>query len=173
MRQETLNIELDKYTRGIYVGFGFGYNYFTNGPLSYYIKPDSTVAQYGKPNGMSFIFSGFVAYKINPKNSIIFNVPLGDITSRQDYRVGIFNKKMAGGLGYGYNMGSVSIIGIINISPYEELAFDLLTDEKFEGRKFSSLDMKDFPTVTKFSPSITIGFSYNFIAPDKLSFENF
>jgi hypothetical protein len=171
--KKSLTKELANYTNGVFFGLGFGYNYYVNGPYSFYLKPDSSLGRFGKTNGMSFILSGFIAYKISPKHSVIFNVPLGDITNREDYRIGLFNKKIAGGLGYGYNMGNISIVGIVNLSPYESIEYDLVSEEKFEGDRYTMIDIQNYPTSTRYSPSFTFGLSYNFIAPEKFLFNGF
>lgn len=170
---ETLKSDLSRYKTGIFFGLGFGYNYFMNAPLTYYVQEDSTLASYGETRGMSFILSGFLAYKITPKHSVIFNVPLGDITNRDDFRIGLFNKKMAGGLGYGYNLGNVSIICIVNVSPYEQIAYNILKAERFEEDQFTRIDPGIYPNVTRYSPSCTIGLSYNFAAPERFIMEGF
>ena len=105
-----LGNELSQYKNGIFFGIGFGFNYFTSSPPKYYIKNDSTIGEYGNENGLSFILSGFMAYKIKEKHSLIFNVPLGDVTNREEFKIGLFNQKMAGGIGYGRNLGNVSLI---------------------------------------------------------------
>ena len=168
-----LNNELERHQRGVFLGLGFGYNYFINGPRTYYVRPDSTIGRYGRTSGMSFMFSGFVAYKITERHSIIFNMPLGDITNREDYRVGLFNKRIAGGLGYGYNMGNISIVGIVNVSPYEEIEYDLIRDQQVNEEAYTPVNQSGYPTSTFYSPSFTIGFSYNFLAPEKFWMNSF
>ena len=157
-----LNSELKGYKNGVFFGIGFGFNYFTSSPPKYYVKNDSTIGEYGNENGLSFILSGFMAYKIKEKHSLIFNVPLGDVTNREEFKIGLFNQKMAGGIGYGRNLGNVSLIFIMNISPYESIESDLLADEKFEMEKYTKIDPQDYPSTTRYSPSFTFGFSYNF-----------
>ncbi|MCB9261357.1 MAG: hypothetical protein H6607_03120 [Flavobacteriales bacterium] len=161
-----LENQVNRFKNGIFLGLGFGFNYFFNNPQSYYVKPDSTLGTYGRTNGMSFILSGFMAYKISEKNSLIFNVPLGDVTNRDEFKIGLFNQKMAGGIGFGRNLGNVSLIGIINISPYEQVEYELIKNEKFEYEKFTKITPDDLPSTTRYSPSITFGFSYNFL-PEK------
>ncbi|MFT7592385.1 MAG: hypothetical protein ACI9UJ_002321, partial [bacterium] len=164
-----LNLELNGYKNGIFFGIGFGFNYFTSSPPKYYIKNDSTIGEYGNENGLSFILSGFMAYKIKEKHSLIFNVPLGDVTNREEFKIGLFNQKMAGGIGYGRNLGNVSLIFIMNISPYEYIEKDLLLEEKFEMEKYTKIDPHDYPSSTRYSPSFTVGFSYNFQTSGKFN----
>jgi len=168
-QESKLKQELNKYKTGIFFGVGFGFNYFTSSPPQYYVKSDSTMGEYGNQSGMSFILSGFMAYKIHEKHSVIFNVPLGDITNREEFKIGLFNQKMAGGIGYGRNMGSVSMIFIVNISPYDIIQHELLEGEKFEMEKYTPINTSDYPSTTVYSPSFTIGFSYNFQAGNKLN----
>ena len=168
----TLGKELSQYKNGIFFGIGFGFNYFTSSPPKYYIKKDSTIGEYGNENGLSFILSGFMAYKIKEKHSLIFNVPLGDVTNRDEFKIGLFNQKMAGGIGYGRNLGNVSLIFIMNISPYESIEKDLLSEEKFDMEKYTKIDPKDYPSTTRYSPSFTIGFSYNFQGAGQLNPSN-
>jgi hypothetical protein len=162
LENKELDGELKQYKNGIFFGIGFGFNYFTSSPPKYYIRNDSSIGEYGNENGLSFILSGFMAYKIKEKHSLIFNVPLGDVTNRDEFKIGLFNQKMAGGIGYGRNLGNVSIIFIMNISPYEYLEKELLMEEKFEMDKYTKIDPRDYPSTTRYSPSFTIGFSYNF-----------
>ena len=157
-----LGNELSQYKNGIFFGIGFGFNYFTSSPPKYYIKNDSTIGEYGNENGLSFILSGFMAYKIKEKHSLIFNVTLGDVTNRVECKIGLFNQKMAGGIGYGRNLGNVSLIFIMNISPYESIEKELLSEEKFDMEKYTKIDPRDYPSTTRYSPSFTIGFSYHF-----------
>jgi len=163
---QTENMELDnelkKYKNGVFFGIGFGFNYFTSSPPKYYVKNDSTIGEYGNENGLSFILSGFMAYKIKEKHSLIFNVPLGDVTNREEFKIGLFNQKMAGGIGYGRNLGNVSLIFIMNISPYESIEKELLLEEKFDMEKYTKINPSDYPSTTRYSPSFTVGFSYNF-----------
>lgn len=98
------------------------------------------------------------------KNTVLFfNVPLGDFTRNSQNAIGLFNQKLAGGLGYGYHISGVAVIGIINISPYEKLAPEILGGKKIEGDVYSKLNLKDYPTSAAYSPSFTIGMSYNFV----------
>ncbi|MFT4521432.1 MAG: hypothetical protein ACI8ZN_000363 [Bacteroidia bacterium] len=168
-----LKTQLTRFTSGVYVGLGFGYNYFLKGPKSYYVKPDSSLGSYGQARGTSFILSGFMAYKIKPKHSVIFNVPLGDFTNRDDFKIGLFNKKMAGGLGYGYNVGSVSMILIVNLSPYDVIEYEVLKNKKFSEEEYALILPENYPSTTAYSPSFTVGFSYNFLASDKVKINSF
>lgn len=158
-----LQKELDRYKNGVFFGLGFGFNYFLNSPPNYYVASDSSLGKYGNESGISFILSGFIAYKIKEKHSLIFNVPLGDLTNRDEFKIGVFNQKMAGGIGYGRNLGDVSIICIVNISPYDQIEYEVLKDEQFEMAKYTPIDPADYPSSTHYSPSFTVGFSYNFI----------
>lgn len=164
-----LGKELSQYKNGIFFGIGFGFNYFTSSPPKYYVKNDSTIGEYGNENGLSFILSGFMAYKIKEKHSLIFNVPLGDVTNREEFKIGLFNQKMAGGIGYGRNLGNVSLIFIMNISPYESIERELLAEEKFDMEKYTKIDPRDYPSTTRYSPSFTLGFSYNFQSGGQLN----
>lgn len=157
-----LKTELQRFKNGVFFGLGFGFNYFVNSPPKYYVTSDSTIGEYGSESGLSFILSGFMAYKVNEKHSLIFNVPLSDVTNREEYKIGLFNQKMAGGLGYGRNLGNVSLIFIMNVSPYNVLERELLEEEKFQYEKYSLVNPSDYPNTTKYSPSFTLGFSYNF-----------
>lgn len=157
-----LKTELTRFKHGVFFGLGFGFNYFVNSPPKYYVTSDSSIGEFGSENGLSFILSGFMAYKVNEKHSLIFNIPLSDVTNREEFKIGLFNQKMAGGLGYGRNLGNVSLIFIMNVSPYNVLEKELLKDEKFEYEKYSLINPSDYPSTTKYSPSFTLGFSYNF-----------
>ena len=50
----------------------------------------------------------------------------------------------------------------MNISPYESIEKELLSEEKFDMEKYTKIDPRDYPSTTRYSPSFTIGFSYNF-----------
>ena len=50
----------------------------------------------------------------------------------------------------------------MNISPYESIERELLRDEKFDLEKYTKIDPHDYPSTTRYSPSFTVGFSYNF-----------
>lgn len=158
-----LEKKLRLYEHGTYWGLSLGFNYFLNNPPNYYIKPDSTIGTIGSPKGLSFLVSAIVGYKFNEKHSFIFNVPLGDFTRNSQNAIGLFNQKLAGGLGYGYHISGVAIIAILNISPYEKLAPELLDGKKIEGDIYSKIDLNSYPTSTAYSPSFTIGMSYNFV----------
>ncbi len=160
--------ELEQYQKGVFFGLGFGFNFFINSPPKYFIKPDSTIGSYGESNGVSFILSGFMAYKLDANNSLIFNVPLGDVTNREEFKIGLFNQKMAGGIGYGRNIGNISMILIVNMSPSEYIELDIIQQEKFEEEKYSKVNPSNYPSTTRYSPSFTIGFSYNFKSNDRL-----
>jgi hypothetical protein len=162
-QSKILEKKIKLYEHGTYWGLSLGFNYFLNNPPNYYIKPDSTIGTIGSPKGISFLVSAIVGYKFNEKNSFIFNVPLGDFTRNSQNAIGLFNQKLAGGLGYGYHISGVAVIGIINISPYEKLAPELLDGKKIEGDVYSKIDLKDYPTSTAYSPSFTLGMSYNFV----------
>jgi hypothetical protein len=160
---KALEKKLKLYEHGTYWGLSLGFKYFLNNPPNYYIKPDSTIGTIGSPKGISFLVSAIVGYKFNEKHSFIFNVPLGDFTRNSQNAIGLFNQKLAGGLGYGYHISGVAVIGIINISPYEKLAPEILGGKKIEGDVYSKLNLKDYPTSAAYSPSFTIGMSYNFV----------
>jgi len=155
--------KLKLYEHGTYWGLSLGFNYFFNNPPSYYLKPDSTIGILGSPNGISFLISGIIGYKFHDRHSFIFNLPLGDFTTNSATAIGLFNQKLAGGLGYGYHISGVSIIAIINISPFQKIAPELLEGKKIEGDIYSRIEANDYPTTTAYSPSFTIGMSYNFI----------
>ena len=159
---KSLERKIRQYEHGTYWGLSLGFNYFFNNQPNYYIKPDSTIGVLGSPSGLSFLVSAIVGYKFNEKHSFIFNVPLGDFTRNSQNAIGLFNQKLAGGLGYGYHIAGVALIAILNISPYEKLAPELLDGKKIEGEIYSRIDLSNYPTSTAYSPSITLGMSYNF-----------
>jgi len=149
--------------KNVQVGLRFGFNAFTNGPKSYFIKEDSTIGEFGTTKGVRGMLSALVGYKLSEKHTIYLNIPLSDLTNGPNQTIGIFNKKVAGGLGYGYNIGKISIIGVVNIYPYEGLAIDVLSNNKFDQDTYTVLNGEDYPTVSKVSPSVTIGICYNFM----------
>jgi hypothetical protein len=164
LKNEELRKRLRKYEQGAFAGLSFGFNFFFNQAPQYYVKQDSTLGVYGNRRGMSFIISGVLGYKINEKHSILFNVPLQDFTADSQNAIGLFNKRMAGGLGYGMNLQQLTFMAIINISPYERLETDLLEGHKFQEQEvMSRLDLSNLPVSQAYSPSFTIGVSYNFL----------
>ncbi len=161
-QNKSLHKKLKLYEHGTYWGISLGFNYFLNNAPNYYIKPDSTIGSIGTPNGLSFLVSAIIGYKFKEKHSFIFNVPLGDFTRNSQNAIGLFNQKLAGGLGYGYHISGVAIIAILNVSPYEKLAPELMNSKKIEGEIYSKLNLSNYPTSTSYSPSFTLGMSYNF-----------
>ena len=122
-----LGNELRQYKNGVFFGIGFGFNYFTSSPPKVLRQKRQHDRGVRKREWLELSFlSGFMAYKIKEKHSLIFNVPLGDVTNREEFKIGLFNQKMAGGIGYGRNLGNVSLIFIMNISPYESIEKELL-----------------------------------------------
>ena len=152
------------------LGLSFGFNYFFNGEQHYFIKADSTLGVYGKKHGISGMLSALLGYKINERSSILLNVPLGDLSGNANQAIGVFNKKVAGGLGYGYNVGEVSFILVINIFPYEEVALEIIKNKKFEQEPFTVANTQEIPTTTAYSPSITLGVCYNFLKTGVLGY---
>ena len=151
--------------RNVQLGLSFGFNYYTNGPRGYYIQEDSSIGIYGKSRGYSGMLSALIGYKVSDKHSILVNVPLGDLSGNPNQTIGIFNKKIAGGLGYGYNIQNICIIGVVNMFPYEELAYDVVSNQKQTGEPYTIIDISEKPKESKVSPSVTVGICYNFIKP--------
>lgn len=151
----------------VQVGLSFGFNYFLNGEQSYYLKEDSTIGSFGNKQGVSGMLSALLGYRIQHKHSVFLNVPLGDISPNPNQAIGVFNKKVAGGLGYGYNYKDLSIIGVINIFPYKKPALEILQAYKLEGEPLTLVDVNNLPTTMAYSPSLTVGVCYNFLGKDK------
>ena len=168
-QNKSLIKKLKLYEHGTYWGLSLGFNYFLNNAPNYYIKPDSTIGSIGTAKGLSFLVSAIIGYKFNEKHSFIFNVPLGDFTHNSQNAIGLFNQKLAGGLGYGYHISGVAIIAILNASPYEKLAPELLDNKKIEGEVYSKINLANYPTSTSYSPSFTLGMSYNFLGKPALT----
>lgn len=156
-----LNKKLAKYTKGVKVGLSFGFNYFWNGQESYYVKEDSTLGSYGPTKGIAFMISGIVSYRFHEKHSLVFNIPLGDLGNSTGTPTGLFNKQVSGGLGYGYHFNNASVIFVVNISQFQKVETNLLRNKKFDAEPYSTVDISDLPTVKAYSPSLTIGISYN------------
>ncbi len=147
----------------VQIGLSFGFNAYANGPKSYYIQPDSTMGAYGTTRGVTGMLSALIGYKVHPRHTLYLNVPLSDLTNGPSQTIGIFNKKVAGGLGYGYNMGRVSLIAVVNVYPYEDLAYEILKEKKYEQEPYTTVTQENLPTITQISPSVTLGLCYNFI----------
>jgi hypothetical protein len=144
------------------LGISFGFNYYFNGQEQYYIKPDSTIGAYGKKRGVSGMLSALMGYKLSEKSSILLNVPLGDLSGNPNQALGIFNKKVAGGLGYGLNKGDISFIIVLNIFPYEKLALEIVEGKKYEQEPYTVADIENMPQEIAYSPSFTLGVCYHF-----------
>jgi hypothetical protein len=151
----------------IQVGLSFGFNYFLNGEQSYYLKQDSTIGAFGNKQGVSGMLSALLGYRILEKHSVFLNVPLGDISPNPNQAIGVFNKKVAGGLGYGFNYKDLSLIAVINIFPYRKPALELLENYKLEGEPLSVVDVQTLPSTMAYSPSITLGVCYNLLGNSK------
>ena len=150
-------------------GLSFGFNAYVNGPRSFYIKDDSTLGSFGESRGLSGMLSALIGYSIKPKHSVYLNVPLNDFGVGNNATLGVFNRKVAGGIGYGYVVGSIAFITVINIYPYEEPALDILKDKKYAQEPLTLARLEDIPTVSRVSPSITIGVCYHLKSTSKAS----
>ncbi|MGB1038177.1 MAG: hypothetical protein ACPGYY_05970 [Bacteroidia bacterium] len=156
--------------KNIQLGLSFGFNGYVNGPRSYFVKEDSTLGTYGNTKGVTGMLSALIGYKVHNKHTIYLNIPLSDLTNGPNQTIGIFNKKIAGGLGYGYNIDRVSVIAVINMYPYEDLATKVVRNKKYNQEPYTALNREGLPTETLVSPSITIGMCYNFLQPKELLF---
>lgn len=147
----------------IQVGFSFGFNGFFNGPQSYYIQSDSTLGSYGNTRGVTGMIIALLGYNFKNNHTLYLNIPLSDLSPSEGATLGIFNRQIAGGLGYGFTIGSIALISVINIYPYEEPALDLLENKKYEQEPFTQADLEDVPMIGTISPSLTIGVCYHLI----------
>lgn len=89
------------------------------------------MGSFGQSRGVSGMLSALIGYSINQKHSIYLNVPLRDFNAGNAAILGVFNRKVAGGIGYGYVVGTISFITVINIYPYEKPALEILEGKKF------------------------------------------
>ncbi len=153
------------FVNNLQFGLSFGFNYFTNAAPRYYVQGDSTLGTYGKTRGVSGMLSALLGYKVSDKHSILINIPLGDISGNPNQAIGIFNQRVAGGLGYGYNIDKLSIIGVINVYPYEEVALDVVDGKKYEQEPLTLLDTSNLPKQSNVSPSLTVGICYYLFKP--------
>jgi len=98
---------------------------------------------------------------------VVINIPLGDFTSNSDRAIGLFNNRIAVGLGYSMapfkDVPYLSFTGILNMSPFEKLDFETLKSEKVLLPKYTKLKPQDFGSTTDISYSFTIGIVYSFI----------
>jgi hypothetical protein len=157
--------KLDQHLNSVQLGFSCGFNYFLTDEPRYFVRPDSSIGHVGSSEGVSFIVSGIIGYRITEKHSVFFNIPLGDFSRSDGTGIGVFNRRAAGGLGYGYNIGKISAVFIINISPYKQIEPEVLADLKLEDDTYSGVAIEDFPYQTRYSPSFTVGISYNILRP--------
>ena len=162
-KNKKLNEELDKQTKGVNLGLSLGFNFFLNNQLNYVVGLDSSIHQRGNSKGLSFILSGIISYRFDEHNTVIFNIPLGDFNGNSHAAIGLFNKRAAGGIGYGYQIGNVAFMGIINLSPYQKIEYDLFEGHKSSLPAFTSLPAEDYGTTIAYSPSFTIGVAYQLV----------
>lgn len=158
--------KLKKYNTAFKFGISVGFNFYTNNELDYTVKSDSTLRESGNSNGISIVLSAVSAFRLKNGNHIIFNLPLSDFVANPEKSIGLFNKRIAGGLGYGFNLAKdknslASFVVILNVSPYNDLNYNDLKNRKFEDLKeFDRLDPKNYGSSTNYTYSLTFGFSY-------------
>ena len=169
-RLEAIELQLEAERENsdkIQVGLSFGFNYFRNASLDYYVAADSSLGVYGNRTGVSGMLSAMLGYRFKPNHSILINIPLGDFSGDPNRAIGVFNKRIAGGLGYGFNMDQLALIGVVNLYPYEEVALDVVQGKKLPQEPFTIPDVSNLPKQNNVSPSITIGVCYYFIGKRK------
>jgi hypothetical protein len=175
-RLKDKNIELDNkletYSSSVKLGLSIGFNYYWNNQVDYIVQANSQVKESGSPEGLSGIISGVVTIRLSskdkfPQHNAVINIPLGDFTSSSDRAVGIFNNRIAVGLGYSLtpfkNAPNLSFTGIFNVSPYQKIDYDLIKDINFNLPTFTKLKPDDYGATTAVSGSFTIGVVYSFI----------
>jgi hypothetical protein len=167
-----LSDKLETYSSSVKLGLSIGFNYYWNNQVDYIVQANSKVKESGSPEGMSGIISGVVIIRLSKKNKFpqhnaVINIPLGDFTSGSDRAVGIFNNRIAVGLGYSLtpfeNAPSLSFTAIFNVSPYQKIDYDLIKDINFNLPTFTKLKPDDYGATTAVSGSFTIGIVYSFI----------
>jgi hypothetical protein len=166
------NLDLENQLKSIYTsvkfGLSIGFNGFIKNELDYVIRADSTVRETGNSSGISGLISAVIAIRLDPenKNNLLVNIPLGDFTSDPTQAIGIFNSRIAVGLGYARSISKDSpnlLIGAsFNISPYEQIDFSEIKDRKFELQEFTRLNPENYGSTTSYSYSFTVGIVYTF-----------
>ena len=166
------NLEINEKLNSIYssvkIGLSIGFNRFVNNELDYIVRADSTVRETGNSSGTSGLISAVIAIRLDKENkhNAIINIPLGDFTSDPTQAVGIFNRRIAVGLGYARRISkdtpNLLLSGSFNISPYEQIDFSEIKDRKFNLQEFTRLDPKNFGSSTNYSYSFTFGIVYTF-----------
>jgi hypothetical protein len=117
---------------------------------------------------VSGIISAVVSISLDSlnKNNIIINLPLGDFTSSPSQAMGLFNQRVAVGLGYARSISKVSpnllLSASFNISPYEQIDYSEIEGKKFDLLEYTKLKPEDYGSTTAYSYSLTIGFVYTF-----------
>lgn len=150
-------------------GISIGFNYFWNNQKNYVVGFDSTIHEFGAGKGLSGIVSGVLSIRMTEKNNhhILVNIPLGDFTSDANQAIGLFNKRMAVGLGYSYagfkNTPELSLSAIFNISPYKRIDYNLLSGIKFSEPYLTNLDPQRYGVTSEVSYSISLGIVYSFL----------
>jgi hypothetical protein len=171
-KNKELDSKLESYSSSVKIGLSIGFNYYWNNQVDYIVQPNSQVKESGSPEGMSGIISGVVTIRLSnkdkfPQHNAVINIPLGDFTSSSDRAVGIFNNRIAVGLGYSMspfeNAPNLSFTGIFNVSPYQRIDYDLIKDINFNLPTFTKLKPDDYGATTSVSASFTVGIVYSFI----------
>lgn len=169
-KNNELQVKIDKFSSAVKFGLSIGFNYYFNNQKDYIVQIDSTVKELGSGNGASGIISGVVSIRLTDDNrhNLVVNIPLGDFTSGSDRAVGIFNNRIAVGLGYAYapfqnSAPNLSFKAIFNMSPYQKIDYDLIQSSKVSLPNFSKLKPEDFGATSAVSYSFTLGIVYSFI----------
>lgn len=164
-----LQDELKTYASSVKFGLSIGFNLYANNQLEYIVQNDGKISEEGSRTGVSGILSGVVSIRTSKKltgGSIVINIPLGDFTSNSNSAIGIFNNRVAVGLGYSLtpfnNVPNLAFSGIFNLSPYQRLNYDRIKDKIFNLPEYTRLKPEDYGAINDICYSFTFGLVYSF-----------
>lgn len=172
-QNEEFTRQLNSFYSAVKVGLSIGFNGFVNNQLDYLVRSDSTIRESGSRSGVSGIISAIVAIRLDErnKNNIIVNIPLGDFTSNPSQAIGLFNQRIAVGLGYARSLSKVSpnllFSASLNISPYEQIDYKEINSKKVKLPEYTKLKPENYGATIAYSYSLTIGIVYTFNAGKK------
>ncbi len=165
---ESLQEKYNNVFTSVKMGLSIGFNGFFNNQLEYIVGEDGKLKERGNRRGASGLVSAVISIKLDSlaKHSVIINIPLQDFTSLQNQAIGIFNERLAVGLGYGRKISQISpnLLATIsfNISPYQALNYADIKEKEVDLPVYTRINPVDYGSYTAYTYSVTIGIVYNF-----------
>jgi len=184
-------IEVYKDQKSLFsIGLAFGPNFDSKGDYTYLVSQDSTIQEKQVGIGANGMVSAVVSFEFKipfmEKTSqkifkwtesskenrpfpgsykFLLNVPLTEtLLQDKENAIGIFNKKVALGLGFGIDVlklangkQSLSIFYIANFSPIKKLDVDYYSDYKFKEGYPNKIDLNNYVTYNEFNLTHFVG----------------